>query len=190
MIAPALNVGASLLTFVAAVALAIRVATDGPQLALDGQFFVDPFNVFLVTLTAFVGFTTALFSRQYKVSCQMCHSVAPRLNYFGLAFQANYYNWPRPAAGPEKRPVVPLSATATLIAQDNRTKDRTIGGFRELRIFMADGFRLGGIRPAGYFTNPIAAASNANEDQPGGIDDLFVSLPIAGRRGQWAVTAP
>jgi hydrogenase-4 component F len=64
-IAPALNVGASLLTFVAAVALTLRVAADGPQLVLDGQFFVDPFNVFLVTLTAFVGFTTALFSRQY-----------------------------------------------------------------------------------------------------------------------------
>ena len=29
------------------------------------QFYIDPFNVFLVTLTAFVGFTTALFSRAY-----------------------------------------------------------------------------------------------------------------------------
>ncbi len=29
------------------------------------QFFIDPFNVFLVTLTAFVGLTTALFSRPY-----------------------------------------------------------------------------------------------------------------------------
>ena len=29
------------------------------------QFFVDPFNVFLVALTAFVGFTTSLFSRPY-----------------------------------------------------------------------------------------------------------------------------
>ena len=29
------------------------------------QFFIDPFNVFLVTLTAFVGFTTSLFSRPY-----------------------------------------------------------------------------------------------------------------------------
>src|SRR5207244_10750555 len=28
-------------------------------------FFVDPFNVFLVALTAFVGFTTSLFSRPY-----------------------------------------------------------------------------------------------------------------------------
>ena len=35
------------------------------MLAGHEQFFVDPFNVFLVALTAFVGFTTALFSRPY-----------------------------------------------------------------------------------------------------------------------------
>src|SRR6186713_3575704 len=29
------------------------------------QFFIDAFNVFLVTLTAFVGLTTAIFSRPY-----------------------------------------------------------------------------------------------------------------------------
>src|SRR5258708_9067546 len=39
-----------------------RVALAG---LLKEQFFVDPFNVFLVALTAFVGFTTALFSRPY-----------------------------------------------------------------------------------------------------------------------------
>ena len=32
---------------------------------LDQQFFVDPFNVFLVALTAFVGFTTSIFSQPY-----------------------------------------------------------------------------------------------------------------------------
>src|SRR6185503_7933496 len=31
----------------------------------DRQFFIDPLNVFLVTLTAFVGLTTAIFSRPY-----------------------------------------------------------------------------------------------------------------------------
>ena len=38
---------------------------DGPRIELDEQFFVDAFNVFLVALTAFVSFTTALFSRPY-----------------------------------------------------------------------------------------------------------------------------
>ena len=63
--APAVNVVASFLTLAAAAALTARVIADGPQLVLGKQFFVDPFNVFLVALTAFVGFTTAIFSRPY-----------------------------------------------------------------------------------------------------------------------------
>src|ERR1039457_6828199 len=63
--APELNALMSLTTLVAASALTRRVITDGPMTALQEQFFVDPFNVFLVALTAFVGFTTALFSRPY-----------------------------------------------------------------------------------------------------------------------------
>ncbi len=55
----------SFLTLLAAAALTIRVIDEGPLLVLDRQFFVDPFNVFLVALTAFVGFTTAIFSRPY-----------------------------------------------------------------------------------------------------------------------------
>ena len=63
--APEINAVASLCTFVAAIALTVRVIADGPMLVLDRLFFVDPFNVFLVALTAFVGFTTSLFSRPY-----------------------------------------------------------------------------------------------------------------------------
>ena len=59
------NVAASLGTLVAAAALTFRVIVQGPFIALDKLFFVDPFNVFLVALTAFVGFTTSLFSRPY-----------------------------------------------------------------------------------------------------------------------------
>jgi len=46
-------------------ALTVRVIVDGPQLALEQQFFVDSFNVSWWRLTAFVGFTTSLFSRPY-----------------------------------------------------------------------------------------------------------------------------
>jgi hydrogenase-4 component F len=63
--APAVNVAASLLTFLAAAALTVRVIEDGPLLLFDRLFFIDPFNVFLVALTAFVGLTTAIFSRPY-----------------------------------------------------------------------------------------------------------------------------
>jgi hydrogenase-4 component F len=60
-----LNVALSLATFAAAIALAVRVIASGPLLVWGEQFFVDSFNVFLVALTAFVAFTTSLFSRPY-----------------------------------------------------------------------------------------------------------------------------
>ena len=63
--APELNVGFSLLTFLAAGALAVRVVAAGQLLVAHEQFFIDAFNVFLVTLTALVGLTTAIFSRPY-----------------------------------------------------------------------------------------------------------------------------
>ena len=60
-----LNVAVSLLTWLSSLALAARVIRDGPLLVVDRLFFIDSFNVFLVALTAFVGFTTAIFSRPY-----------------------------------------------------------------------------------------------------------------------------
>ena len=63
--APEANSAMSLATFCAAALLTAKVIADGPMLALEEQFFVDPFNVFLVALTAFVAFTTSLFSRPY-----------------------------------------------------------------------------------------------------------------------------
>jgi hydrogenase-4 component F len=59
------NVGISLSTFAAGMALTLRVMAQGPMLVWDELFFIDPFNVFLVALTSFVGFTTSLFSRPY-----------------------------------------------------------------------------------------------------------------------------
>ena len=59
------NVAVSLATLLAASALVVRIIRYGPLLVGHEQFFVDSFNVFLVALTAFVGFTTAIFSRPY-----------------------------------------------------------------------------------------------------------------------------
>ena len=59
------NVVFSLGTFLAACALTVQVISEGPIFVLNKQFFIDPLNVFLVTLTAFVGLTTAIFSRPY-----------------------------------------------------------------------------------------------------------------------------
>ena len=63
--APEVNVAMSLGTLVAAGLLVARVIRHGAMLVGREQFFIDPFNVFLVALTALVGFTTALFSRPY-----------------------------------------------------------------------------------------------------------------------------
>jgi len=63
--APELNSVMSLATLLASAALTAKVIQSGPVTAFDEQFFIDPFNVFLVTLTAFVGFSTSMFSRPY-----------------------------------------------------------------------------------------------------------------------------
>ncbi|MBE7521088.1 MAG: hydrogenase 4 subunit F [Burkholderiales bacterium] len=86
--AATVNIGASLATFAAAVALTIRVVTDGPLLALDKLFFVDSFNVFLVALTAFVGCTTSVFSRPYmRIERQRGHVNAARLRLYHGMYQ-------------------------------------------------------------------------------------------------------
>ena len=63
--APEANCAFSFATLAAAAWLTAGVIASGPISGFYGQFFVDPLNVFLVTLTAFVGFTTSLFSRPY-----------------------------------------------------------------------------------------------------------------------------
>jgi hydrogenase-4 component F len=63
--APEANAVVSFGTLGAAAALTMRIMTEDHLEAFDGQFFIDSFNVFLMALTAFVGFTTALFSRPY-----------------------------------------------------------------------------------------------------------------------------
>ena len=63
--APELNSLMSFATFAASIFLTARVISDGPIIEFNEQFFVDSFNVLFVTLTAFVAFTTSLFSRPY-----------------------------------------------------------------------------------------------------------------------------
>jgi len=63
--APEINAFFSFLTLLAAAFLTYRIIDQGPMIVGEGWFFIDSFNVFLVALTAFVAFTTALFSRPY-----------------------------------------------------------------------------------------------------------------------------
>ncbi|MGE5491618.1 MAG: hydrogenase 4 subunit F, partial [Actinomycetota bacterium] len=61
------NVAFSLGTFLAAAALTAQIIAEGPAFALGHELFIDPLNVFLVALTAFVALTTAIFSRPYML---------------------------------------------------------------------------------------------------------------------------
>jgi hydrogenase-4 component F len=63
--APEVNSAFSFATLAAAAWLTAGVVATGPIIGFFDQFFVDSLNVFLVSLTAFVGFTTSLFSRPY-----------------------------------------------------------------------------------------------------------------------------
>ena len=82
------NAAMSLLTLLAAAALTAHIISFGPVTALDELFFVDPFNVFLVALTAFVGCTTALFSRVYmRVEQERGKLSAPRLRLYHGMYQ-------------------------------------------------------------------------------------------------------
>jgi hydrogenase-4 component F len=86
--APELNVAFSTATFLAACALTVHVIQAGDLLLVGEQFFIDPFNVFLVTLTAFVGMTTSMFSRPYmRVEISHGRITAGRLRLYHSMYQ-------------------------------------------------------------------------------------------------------
>jgi hydrogenase-4 component F len=86
--APIVNVIVCGLTLLAAGALTVRVISTGPLLVADRLFFVDPFNVFLVALTAFVGFTTAIFSQPYmRIEREHGRLTARRLRLYHSMYQ-------------------------------------------------------------------------------------------------------
>jgi hydrogenase-4 component F len=83
-----LNAAFSFATFLATCALTAQVIADGPRLVWNREFFIDPLNVFLVTLTAFVGFTTALFSRPYmRIERDHGKMTPPRLRLYHSMYQ-------------------------------------------------------------------------------------------------------
>ncbi len=87
--APEINAAFSLATLIAAGWLTAHIVAEGPVLiGGDGWFYIDAFNVFLVALTAFVAFTTALFSRPYMRIEQAHGRVnAARLRLYHASYQ-------------------------------------------------------------------------------------------------------
>jgi len=86
--APDLNGAMSLATLLASFVLTAKVINDGPVSAFNEQFFIDPFNVFLVTLTAFVAFTTSMFSRPYmRIEAEHGRLSTARLRLYHSMYQ-------------------------------------------------------------------------------------------------------
>ncbi|HEY2256146.1 MAG TPA: hydrogenase 4 subunit F [Variovorax sp.] len=82
------NVAFSLGTFVAACVLTAQIVRSGPMLVWDREFYIDPLNVFLVTLTALVGLTTAIFSRPYmRVERDRGKMTPPRMRLYHSMYQ-------------------------------------------------------------------------------------------------------
>ena len=82
------NVLFSFGTFVASCVMTVQVINDGPAFVWDKQFFVDPLNVFLVTLTTFVGLTTSIFSRPYmRVEQDHGKMTPPRMRLYHSMYQ-------------------------------------------------------------------------------------------------------
>ena len=82
------NVAFSLLTFLAACLLTAKVVDGGAQLLWHEQFYIDPLNVFMVTLTAFVSLTTAIFSRPYmRIEQDHGKMTPPRMRLYHSMYQ-------------------------------------------------------------------------------------------------------
>ncbi len=82
------NVAFSAGTFIAACVLTAEIITGGPQFVWEREFFIDALNVFLVTLTAFVGLTTAIFSRPYmRIERDRGKMTPPRLRLYHSMYQ-------------------------------------------------------------------------------------------------------
>jgi hydrogenase-4 component F len=86
--APNLNIIASMGTFLAAVLLTVEIIAGGPRMAFGEMFFIDSLNAFLITLTAFVGLTTSIFSGPYmKNEAEHGRLTVPRLRLYKSMFQ-------------------------------------------------------------------------------------------------------
>ena len=125
-------------------------------------------------------------TRQYGMPCGGCHTVPPRLSEFGRAFQANNFTIPGAQLSMRKN-VMPLSGIALFSAERNQSRGQGSADFRSLKLFAVEPILLGG-RTGVYYANPIAV-SNDSSRRAWSVDDVFVTLPVAGSRGQWTVTA-
>ncbi len=129
-----------------------------------------------------------IFTRRYGVPCTTCHVSPPKLNKTGLAFQANHFNWPngKPPQIHDGTSAVPISA----LISNNRFSGQgteTVTAFQTAELFSADGFKVAPNKNGGYWLDYFAATND--NDRASDLDGAWVSVPVAGNRGQFDLTA-
>jgi hydrogenase-4 component F len=68
--------------------LTAEIIESGPMLAWGSAFYIDPLNVFLVALTAFVALTTSIFSRPYmRAERDSGKMTPPRMRLYHSMYQ-------------------------------------------------------------------------------------------------------
>src|SRR3569833_2619793 len=129
-----------------------------------------------------------IYSRRYCVDCETCHTVAPALNKFGMAFQANHFNWTagKPPHHRQGLDAIPISVLDTYDSVRDNTFNTTTDEFNSFELFASNGFVTNHGDPGGYFVDYYTGRGNFVWGQLG---NAFVSLPVAGRHGEVAVTA-
>jgi hypothetical protein len=171
------------------------IQTNGNCVRGGTTRFVIPTAILLLPIIALLPMKSSRalpeFSRRYSVPCDTCHTVAPNLNHFGLAFQANHFVWPGgpPPAGRQAGIAgLPVSGLATFSRITSPTGPQLSADFDTLELLASDGFTLGGPgRTGGYFVDYFAVTQGF---QAGALQNAYVTLPVAGSGNrQWALTA-
>ena len=126
------------------------------------------------------------FARQTGATCNSCHSIAPKLNINGLAFQANYFNWPGgppPALGRGLN-AFPISGLITNTGGSNQNAP-TGTKFQAFELFAAGGLRPAAGRGGGYWVDYLAGSNNGV--RPSFLDGAWVAFPLPGTQGRLAM---
>lgn len=90
--AAAINVFASLLSFIAALGLAVQIKQQKISLMGNGWFYVDYLSVFLIVLTSFIGLTTAVFSVRYLINEQKMRKLTrKKLRFYYSLYQFFFF---------------------------------------------------------------------------------------------------
>lgn len=155
-----------------------------------------PFIATTVGLTALIGaviqtkpppaHALPTFARQTGATCNTCHSIAPKLTTTGLAFQANYFNWPGgppPGLGRGLNSI-PLSVLITNTGGNSQNAP-TGTKFQAAELFAAGGFSPRAGRGGGYWVDYLAGSNNGV--RPSFLDGAWVAVPLPGTQGRLAM---